>query len=237
MTPTRNWHEIEFVQTGISAEYIASNHIRFGVDGYIYLDNQDLSVIQKYNTEAVLVNTYGSGRERGPGEFSAIVDVVQEVTSGNVWVLDDVNNRVTIMNPEDAEDKTIIPMPEVAWRAIPVGNGHYVFENRFNHQLKKYSLSGELLGMFPPITDDPFLWAYVFENKYSISPDHSVVFVFVYLNTFLRMSASGEVLFFREPIMPPGPAPIVPYYQNTLEARIHTLDLDMLPQYSKAVRV
>lgn len=232
----RKWKQLLFEKKGSSENFIGSTYIRFGNDDHIYLEDKNQMVIKKFDIEGNLIDSFGKGSGRGPGEFLTFADIVID-QSEKLWVLDDSNNRVTIFNTKKSSELEwkIIDMPEVAWRAIPGGNNQYLLENRFNSQMNKYTLSGELNMKLPPLVDNPSLWSYVLENKYSITDDGSIIKVFTYTHNLYRFTFDGELVFFREPVSPPEPAKINPYYQNNLDGKVNTVDIESLSQVTYAV--
>ncbi len=82
----RQWKDFEFIESGISTEFLESNNMFFESDSILYAEDQNNLVVNIYNEEAKLIKSLGAGKGRGPGEFLHISDLrVDE--SGSIWHL------------------------------------------------------------------------------------------------------------------------------------------------------
>lgn len=218
----RNWNEIFFEIAGVSEEFISSSHMRFGEDDYIYVADNDKKVVKQFDINGNLINSFGNGEGRGPGEFLIIIDILLD-QSGYLWVLDDRNSRITVFNTEDKDDWRLMDFSEMFNKVLPVGQDEYWLETRFDIQMKKYTLAGEYIGEVEPIVDDPPLWAFVLEGFYALAPNGDVVQSQYYTNNLVKYSRDGELIYFRKSVESPGLPEINPHFANDV-GRFNTVD-------------
>lgn len=63
----------------------------------VYVLDRDRLIVMKYDTNGILVDTFGTGEGKGPGEFISPVDVAVD-SARNVYVFDKTNAKVTVFN-------------------------------------------------------------------------------------------------------------------------------------------
>lgn len=218
----RVWLDMDFLEVGISNEFISSSHMRFDDNGNVYIADNNDKTVKRFDLNANLNKTYGKGEGRGPGEFLIIIDL-QLSEDNKLWIVDDRNNRVTIFDIENDQSWDILNLDYTFNKILPIGIDHYWFERKFNNQMEIYNLFGDFLGRVEPIVNDTQLWAYVLEGFYTLIPGGGVVQSQYHTNKIVKYSRNGEVIFFREPIEYSGLPKINPHYANDV-ARINTVD-------------
>jgi len=226
----RIWRDIQFEKFRVSDDFISSSHMRYGQDGFIYVADNNERVVKQFDSDGNQRAVFGKGEGRGPGEFLIIIDILLDL-SGNLWVLDGRNARITIFNTKDQEDWKVMGFSELFEKVIPVGNDEYWFEPRFGMQMRKYTLSDEYIGMVQALVDDPPLWSIVLAGFYAVSPNNDVIQSQYFTNQIIKYSPDGELLFARKAIEDPELPKIDPYYANDV-ARINTVDITTRQQIS-----
>tara|TARA_R110000868_G_scaffold238206_1_gene492712 strand:+ start:364 stop:1410 length:1047 start_codon:yes stop_codon:yes gene_type:complete len=232
---SRTWKDIRFKKNGISEGFISSLHMRISQNNYVFVADNNEKVINQFNLDGKLKQSFGKGEGRGPGEFLGIIDIMID-QSGNIWGLDDRNNTVTVFDVNDSENFEVLNFPEVFNRVIPAGNNSYWLERKFDNQMKKYSLSGEYLGDAEAIVETPTLWSFVLESYAALTLDGSVIQSQYHTNLFLKYSKEGKILFFREPIEFLGYPKIDPYYANEV-GKMNTVDFTSWKQITRNPQV
>lgn len=227
----RIWKEMKFNKIGISEEFISSLHMRIDQNNFIYIADNNSKVIKQYNTNGKLVNVFGNGEGKGPGEFLIIFDILID-RSGRLWALDDRNNRVIIFNTENEEDWEILNFAEAFNRITPVNNDTYWLENKYNNQMKEYLFADKFVKDIETTTENPELWSYVLESYSALIPDGGILQSQYHTNMFLKYSEEGKIIYFREPIEFQGLPKINPYYANEV-GRMNTVDFSTWQQITR----
>lgn len=231
----RQWRDFEFIESGVTTEFLESSNMIFESDSILYAEDLNNFVVKIYDTEARLINSLGAGNGRGPGEFLHISDLrIDE--SGNVWALDPMNNRATILNSKNKDDFQIIEFPVVPLRVIPVGTKEYLLEKRFDNYIKRYTLSGDFIDQLDVLVDDPPLWSGVLVSNFAIAPDKSLISALIHINYLVKYSASGDIEYFRKPISPPDIPKILPYFANDA-GRVNSVDYTSWEQTTSSVHI
>ncbi|MGF1669782.1 MAG: 6-bladed beta-propeller [Balneolaceae bacterium] len=231
----RQWRDFEFRESGVSAEFLESNNMVFKSDSILYAEDLNNLVVNIYDTKARLINSLGAGNGRGPGEFLHISDLrIDE--SGNVWALDPMNNRATILNPKNKDNFQIIEFPVVPLRVLPVGTTEYLLEKRFDNYIKRYTLSGDFIDQMEVLVDDPPLWSGVLVSNFTMAPDKSIISALIHINYLVKYSVTGTIEYFRKPISSPDFPKIEPYYANDV-GRVNSVDYTSWEQTTSGVHI
>ncbi|MFU8811850.1 MAG: 6-bladed beta-propeller [Balneolaceae bacterium] len=231
----RVWRNLDLNLEGVSDEFIASTHMKFGMDGYIYAEDRSRMLVKKFDTQAKEVSRFGKGEGRGPGEFLLITDLMFD-SNENLWVIDPGNNRATIFDQHTNGEWDIINFPLVPIRIIPAGTDEYWLENRYEGLPKRFTKSGNFIGEAEAFLNDPQLWSVVFEGRYATAPDGSVILIQNQTNYLLKYNKVGKIEFFREAVSQPEMPGILPYYANDV-ARVNTPDYSSRKQFSRTASV
>jgi hypothetical protein len=231
----RIWRSINFEEIGKSDEFISSLHMHFGYDNKIYVADNNVKALKKFDLNGILIKSIGKNEGRGPEEFSIIVDILND-RLGRIWIMDDQNNRATIYNSKNDTISKIIDFPFVFNRIVPIDDSEYWVQKRFDNQLQKYSLSGQHIEDLHPIVDDPELWSFVLESYSALASDGSVIQSQYHTNMFLRYSKEGKIIYYREPIIFLGLPNIDPYYANEVGI-MNTVDFSSWKQITRNPQV
>ncbi len=236
----RTWKEPGFKQINRHQEFIPTeHHLRFTNDGHLYAIDSNLMVVNKYNLEGNLIEVFGKGKGRGPGEFSAVNNFFIEPDTKNIWVFDPINNRVTIFNPLNQDNWKILDLPEIANGILPVNKSEYWLGSYFytETRYKKYNFSGKILGQMEPIVDDPKLWSLVIQGDFNTTVDGSFVQAHWNTNNFIKYNSEGQVVFFRNPISLAALPVIIPYYATEDPNRVNAVDFSTWKQISSRLQL
>lgn len=231
----RQWKDVDFIESGVSTNFLESNNLILKSDSILYAEDLNHLVINVYDTDANLVNILGNGQGRGPGEFLHIASVSID-ESDNIWALDLMNNRATILNPNDNDDFQILEFPFVPLRVIPTGTNEYLLEQRFDNYIKRFTLNGEFIEQYDVLVDDPPLWSGVLVSNFALAPDNSLVSTLIHLNYLVKYSPTGEIEYFRKPISPPEIPKIEPYHANDA-GRVNSVDYTSWEQTTSGVYI
>lgn len=226
----RNWKDLVFKEVGNSEDFIYSHHMRFDNKDQIYIADNDLKLIKKFDIEGNLIDVLGKGEGRGPEEFLIIVDLFVD-NQNNIWALDDRNNRATIFR-EDSLKVDILDFSKVFNRVIPINRNEYWFQERFNNLIKIYNSNDQQIGQTEKIVSDPELWSFVLESFAALAPNNDVILSQYHTNLFIKYSKNGDVVYFRKPIEFSGFPKIDPYYANEV-GTINTVDFSSWKQITK----
>jgi len=231
----RSWRNVKFIEAGISDDFITSDNLIFGPDGYLYAEDLDRLIVNKYDMDGSVIQQVGKGEGEGPGEFRSITDI--EIDSdGNIWALDPLLTRATVFKPGYKDLWMILEFPAIPHKVIPLNSDEYLKEERFGGYIERYTYSGELTGKLPVLVDDPPLWSNVLTSIYSKSIDGSIVAVQIFTNYLVRYSKEGKIKYYRKSVSSPDIPKIDPYYANDA-GRVNSVDYRSWKQTSRDVHI
>lgn len=234
----REWREPGFEKTSTETNFIPDSPLQFSSNGFLYVVDREEVKVNKITPQAQLMSQFGAGEGRGPGEFTAMTDLFFDPETEFLWLRDPANNRITIFNPNDSDDWTILELPEMASRVIPVGDDEYWLASFTSDvQFTRYSISGDIEGRTDNLVNDPSLWSVVLQNVVDISATGEIVQVHHHTNTLAGYSREGVLQFFRKPIAPTSLPTIIPYYANNDANRVNSVDPLTSVQVSRVVQI
>lgn len=191
----RKWIDFSFkTSVNDAAELLSPIRITSDNNGFFYVADMGNLTIKKLDSLGNLVQTFGKGKGRGPGEFLSIGSL-QLNKKNQIWVADERNGRITIF--EENGEWTIHQPKEIPYRVISLDNEIYVFRNRFNSQLYISSLDESINKMASPLLEEEgVLWSYVLEPIIIGIDESNFLRVNMHTNDFIKYNADGEIIYF-----------------------------------------
>ncbi len=204
---TRIWKDISFREMARSKSFISSVSMNYGDNSLIYVSDYTRLNIGVYNQNAELIDSLGKGAGKGPGEFLSVFATTLD-PEGNVWVNDNSNGRITILDPNNNDKWRIITPENISINAIPLDSGKYVLDEFIRSRLISFSAQNEPQIEYEPIFQDPLPWIILQQGYYAAAADNSIFKAFVFTNNLIKYNTNGEIEFFRHPIEPVAMASI-----------------------------
>lgn len=197
----RNWIEVSLELLSTNTEFWDSSFLKAGKGDFFYVSDGIDLLIKKIDLAGNVVQIFGKGKGRGPGEFITLNSLYID-ENDRIWVGDPSNGRITIFNQDGSWD--IIHNEDIPMRVLPLNNDLYVVEPRFDSQLRFKDLAGQTIRYTKPLlVDEGPLWAYIFFSEFARDGDNGIIRSFHYTNEFVRYTEEGEIVYFRQPINPP----------------------------------
>lgn len=173
------------------------------------LDWGALSVV-KFNSDGKLIERFGKGRGRGPGEMLSPTDFA--VTEGDqVWVLDPGQGRIAVFNSVGEPARTI-PVTLPALRFLVFSEGDYVLLSLREFLFSVYASGGEHKRSFGQFLPDQASKALVLEGEMARVNEGEFVYASRRAGYLARFDLFGNRAFYTETVvgLPYPPIEILP---------------------------
>lgn len=197
----RYWRTIQMQLVAFSPDLLRPLDVIKDVNNFFYVGDWGDMKVKKFDTNGQLMEVFGEGQGRGPGEAGNIMDF-QVDSESRVWITDNVNSRFTIFS--DWESWNIYDTSHIPTRVLPISLDRYLIKPRFSSTPSIYNLNGELEVQFEPLVQSPELWSYVLSSFYSIDSSDRIIRTNVYTNEIVRYNLNGQIEYFRQGILPVG---------------------------------
>lgn len=204
--------KVDFKQVAISDDFYSATSMQFGKDGLLYFGDREEMIVRSFDLSANPIDSFGSGKGNGPGEFVRFFEAIHLDKKNNIWIYDSSNSRLTIIDSR-TKSKVIHQTDEVSFFLIPLDSGNYAADRYQYASTDIYSADHEKTGSFEPLVRNPELWNIVFQGAVAIHDDFSVLKAFYFTNNIAMFSSKGDLIYFRESVNPVETNKIVPEYQ------------------------
>lgn len=202
-TPQRLWTIGGDQQLAGDAVLYGSLEVKVGPGGEVFvLDLGDLA-IKHFTAEGAFVRSYGNGQGQGPGEFTAVTDF-SVVRSGELWVADDSNGRISVFDRTDGSLLRTVRPDAPTYRVLPRADGRFALLHAYmlDDLFSTFDAEGNRLAAFGRFVDQQAEHPLVLDGW--LESDGEVGFVYVgrYASLIGRYGMAGEERYLRETIEP-----------------------------------
>lgn len=240
-----SFHKALTVASGPGVQLFGPLQLKVDASEALYvLDLGDVT-IKKFSPDGRYLATYGKGRGQGPGEFASLTDFVVGPT-GEVWVADLSNGRLTVFAPGGEVARTL-KLEQPPYRLTFGGNGLFLMLAPVSdHLFGLYDGSAHLRRSFGTFLENQGRNAMVLDGWLVPGNEGGFVYAGYYDGLIAGYDAAGRQRFLAEALgRPPLPkmvrdgektwvdrdAPIVIYSLSATPGRIH-----LLSTYASALR-
>lgn len=167
-------------------------------DGFFYVADMGDFTIKKIDESGNIVQTFGEGQGRGPGELLSVRSLHVN-KKGEIWVADERNGTITIFE-QDGTWKIHHPRT-LSSGVTSLGSEKYVLRSRFNSQLFIQSLQDTTSVLTSPILNkEGPLWAYVMQPLVLKADSNRFLRINMHTNDFIKYNRFGDIIYFRKNI-------------------------------------
>ncbi len=231
----RIWKEVHFKRISTAESFFGnSTSLHLTPEHKIYFGDRGEKVIRKLDLELNQVDQYGNGRGSGPGEFLRFYNSVIPDSDSNIWVADEDNGRITIINTNTREWETINTERPVR-HVIPLNDGKSALDHPLLGLLTLYDADHQKIRDVEPYLISPENWQILMQGSFAVAEDHSFIKAHYFTNDFIRYSPDGNLIYFRRPIEPP-PAISIRLEDNPNDIRDKP-EIFRIKNYTSAVRI
>jgi len=204
----RVWKSIDFKLLSFNNDLLNPLTIYSTIENnYLVVDYAD-KYIKEFNDEAKIINVFGEGRGRGPGEVINFMDVKID-PYGRIWATDSGNSRITIFDSDGQYNIYDFKIP--ISRAVPISKDNYFIKERFSSSPKIVNLHSDRVVNFPDITNDDRIWSNVLQFISAYDGRESIITALYYTNEIVKYNLDGTIAYIRRPIQaPPYPEILTP---------------------------
>ena len=173
-------------------------HAEVGSGGRVFvIDYGELAV--KEFRDGKPVRTYGHGRGQGPGEFGAITDLAI-APSGEVWVADHANGRISIFDSQGDLKSTLRPAFRPYRLALSTSSSFYLMQPSGADLFGAFGPAGNLQRSFGRLVEQQETFPLVLDGWIKPSGDGGFVYAGHFAGILGRYDRAGRPLFLTDTI-------------------------------------